>query len=74
MAMALVFHFFISYQEIRSLSFLGGGGNLDFWGMILHALLLSIAFHLPEWQVYSETLSVPTLKSRMCPISVNNPQ
>ena len=39
--------------------------------MVSDALLLSAAFHAPEWQVYRESPGNPMLKSRMFPINVN---
>lgn len=73
MAVTLVFHFFHFISRDMEFELLEGWvGNLGFLGMVLDALLRSIAFHLPEWQVCCKTPSVPTLESRTCPVNVNN--
>lgn len=51
-----------------------GGGNLDYFWMVLDALLFLIAFYIPKGQVCSETPNSPALKSRMFPVNVNNQQ
>lgn len=65
------FSFHIKRYEIWAS---GGGDGREsglFW-VVLGALLLSTAFHIPEWRVCSETPSSSTLTSSMCPINVND--
>lgn len=73
MAMTLAFHFF--HFISRDMKFeLGGGDGREsglFW-VVLGTLLLSTAFHIPEWRVCSETPSSSTLTSSMCPVNVND--
>lgn len=63
------FSFHIKRYEIWA--FGGGDGRESglFW-VVLGTLLLSTAFHIPEWRVCSESSS--TLTSSMCPVNVND--
>lgn len=42
--------------------------------MVVDALLLLIAFHRPEGQIYSDMPNRPALKSRIFLVNVNNQQ
>lgn len=67
------FSHFISRDMGFELFWWGGGiRESGPCGIVLDALLLSVAFNTYERQVCSETLSTPTLKSRMFPINVNS--